>query len=295
MSRHAGYDQRGRPRSSLPSAYRDVEGDDPDLDTGEAFEDVQALTHERLYVRRPKRGVKRKSLKGHHGFVSEDILRAMGDANLHFIRKQLPEALESCRSVIQQLPNYMAAHQLMGEVYKEQNDLPRAMASYLLACAAEPKNSGLWMERARIAERLGRTAEARDAWVRAASLDPGDSALVAHAAKLCVDAKETSIARRVIVRSLNSPKNAHPMDTLEMLVGLQMQLRDLEGLRDTLTDSVNWAMGLPLEQHAAAAAAVAAAAAGKRGRLSRLGLRAFAPARTCCARARSLRRRRYLR
>ena len=232
MSRIPGYDQRGRPRDSLPSVYRDVEGDDPDLDTGEGFEDVQALAHERLYVRRPKRGQKRKSLKGHHGFVSEEIARAMGDANLFFIRKQLSEALEACRGVIQKLPNHMAAHQLMGEVYKEQNDLPRAMAAYLLACAAEPKNSLLWKERARLAERLGRADEARDAWVRAASLDPGDGALVAHAVQLCMDAKEVGVAKRVILRSLNSPKNTHPMDTLEPLVGLQMAAKDLEGLRD---------------------------------------------------------------
>jgi Tfp pilus assembly protein PilF len=255
MSRIPGHDQKGRPRGSLPSVYRDVEGDDPDLDTGEAFEDVQALAQERLYVRRPKRGVKRKSQKGHHGFVSEEVLRAMGDANMFFIRKQLPEALEACRSVIQRLPNYMAAHQLMGEVYKEQQDLPRAMASYLLACAAEPKNPLLWKERARLAERLGRADEARDAWVRAASLDPADGALVGHAVQLCVNAREPNVAKRVILRALNSPANARPMDTLETLVGLQLASKDLEGLRDSLSDSVNWAMGLPLDQHAAVAAA----------------------------------------
>jgi hypothetical protein len=45
---------------------------------------------------------------------------------------------------------------------------------------------------------LAASERERDAWVRAAKLDPADGALVAHAVQLCVDAKEIGIAKSVM-------------------------------------------------------------------------------------------------
>ena len=121
-----------------PQYVRDtIDGNDLDAVTAEDF-DAGELARDALNRRKPRRGNKRATARGHHGALPHELQQLLGESNIAYMEKRYPEALAACHAVITKVPSCGEAFALMGLIYEETGDAVRCAASYRWPSAGSP-------------------------------------------------------------------------------------------------------------------------------------------------------------
>ncbi len=246
-------------RLSMP--FEEEEGEDVDATFGERM-DLVAEASKAIKKRRNKRMAGRKTKRAHGGQLPYTLSLIMGDANTAWATGNMEEAIARAQEVITEAPSFAPPYGLLGLAYEGLGNKSKALDAYRLCAHAAPEDASAWKRLGILARELGDDDLARESFSRVARLTPSDLPATLEAAELFEKKGDVRRAVRMWRAAVEHPKLQKPADILLRMAELSFSVGDSVGVREALTDCVNFCMGTAAAAGAGAGAEAEGAGAG---------------------------------